>query len=137
MFSVCCAVADAILKDVFSMCDVIQHLLLSAGHGTYRLMITPPEPLSIIITPGHARRYVRIYTFLADLTRAVSALEKVDLREPKVGLGNRRALFYCCILMLRLMAGTRDHVVTELDAAWEVFKVFSMKIVMSLLLNRL
>lgn len=41
-------------------------------------MISPPEPLSIIITPGHARRYVRIYTFLADLTRAGSALEKVD-----------------------------------------------------------
>uniref|UniRef100_A0A183F6R6 GCP_C_terminal domain-containing protein n=1 Tax=Heligmosomoides polygyrus TaxID=6339 RepID=A0A183F6R6_HELPZ len=86
------------------------------------LVISPPEPLSIIITPGHARRYVRIYTFLADLTRAGSALEKVDLREPRIGVNGRRMLFYCCCSMLRLVAGIRDHVLTEVDAVWQMFR---------------
>ncbi|KAK6047587.1 hypothetical protein COOONC_14908, partial [Cooperia oncophora] len=96
--------------------------------GKTRLLITPPEPLSIIITPGHARRYIRIYTFLADLTRAVSALEKVDLREPRIGVENRRELFYYCSSMLRLVAGTRDHVLTEVDAVWQLFKEDSERV---------
>uniref|UniRef100_W6NSW0 Spc97 Spc98 domain containing protein n=1 Tax=Haemonchus contortus TaxID=6289 RepID=W6NSW0_HAECO len=91
-------------------------------YGTTRLLITPPEPLSIIITPGHARRYIRIYTFLADLTRAVSALEKVDLREPRISVDSSRLLFYYCSSMLRLVAGTRDHVLTEVDAVWQLFR---------------
>ncbi|VDM55026.1 unnamed protein product [Angiostrongylus costaricensis] len=95
--------------------------------GTRRLLITPPEPLSVVITAGHARRYVRIYTFLADLTRAVTSLSEVELRETKVSVRNRRKLFAYCSSMLRVVTATRDHVLTELDAVWKLFKIYDLE----------
>ncbi|KAJ1367233.1 hypothetical protein KIN20_028097 [Parelaphostrongylus tenuis] len=95
--------------------------------GTRRLLITPPEPLSIVITAGHARRYVRMYTFLADLTRAASSLSEVELRETRVSAANRRRLSACCSSMLRVVTGTRDHVLTELDAVWKLFKIYDLE----------
>ncbi|KAK6025882.1 hypothetical protein OSTOST_08204 [Ostertagia ostertagi] len=40
----------------------------------------------------------------------------------RVGVENRRLLFYCCLSMLRLVAGTRDHVLTEVDAVLATFQ---------------
>ncbi|KAL6738693.1 hypothetical protein Aduo_012214 [Ancylostoma duodenale] len=89
--------------------------------GTRRILITPPEPLSIIITAGHGRRYAKIYTFLTDLTRAAFALSQVELREHHVSPECSRQLFYCCSTMLRVISGARDHVLAELDSVWQVF----------------
>ncbi|VDM75981.1 unnamed protein product [Strongylus vulgaris] len=89
--------------------------------GTKRILITPPEPLSIIITSGHGRRYVRIYTFLTDLTRAAFALNGVERRVHSVSPECSRQLFYCCSSMLRVITGARDHMIAELDSVWQEF----------------
>uniref|UniRef100_A0A1I7WNB2 Tr-type G domain-containing protein n=1 Tax=Heterorhabditis bacteriophora TaxID=37862 RepID=A0A1I7WNB2_HETBA len=90
--------------------------------GSGELFLSPPEPLSIIITSGHARRYSRIYSVLSDLTKAFNALLEVDLLQPLLSHNSLCLLYFYRTAMERLIGGAREHVLAELASVWEEFE---------------